>query len=192
MTHRKRRQAGVTIVELLIATVLIAIILLSIVPLFIASVKSNYSANEYTSIHNLARDRLEQLMNLPFNDPQLTAGAHDIIGATNPNGDLPSRLPDPVTGIPSLTAPRNPLVRSYTVQLFNSAPPATTGNAYTLTEVFGTGTAYDFKLINVTVTSLSSVTPFIQASTMGIGARTAQVSGIIRNLSPGFADPVAP
>ena len=60
----RRREAGVTLVELLIASVLIALILLAIVPLFITSVKSNYSANEYTSIHNLARDRLEQLMNL--------------------------------------------------------------------------------------------------------------------------------
>ena len=84
MSNRRRGQAGLTLVELLIATVLLALILLAIAPLFITSVKNNYSANEYTSIHNLARDRLEQLMNLPFNDPQLTPGAHDVIGAPIP------------------------------------------------------------------------------------------------------------
>jgi prepilin-type N-terminal cleavage/methylation domain-containing protein len=181
MRNRNRRQAGLTLVELLIATVLLALILLAIAPLFIMSVKSNYSANEYTSIHNLSRDRLEQLMNLPFNDVQLSPGPHNT-------SDLPPNLPDPVTGLPALTAPRNTLSRTYNVHLFTSTAPVTTGDPYTLTEVFGSGTAYDFKLIDVTVTSSS----FNTLSGLGIGARTAQVSGIIRNLSPGQPDPLAP
>ena len=62
------------------------LILLAIAPLFITSVKSNYAANEYTSIHNIARDRLEQLMSLPFNDAQLNA-------ANSPfSNDLPTNL----------------------------------------------------------------------------------------------------
>ena len=61
---------------MLIATFLLALILLSIAPLFITSVKANYSANEYTSIHNIARDKLEQLMSLPFNDPAAAARRH--------------------------------------------------------------------------------------------------------------------
>jgi prepilin-type N-terminal cleavage/methylation domain-containing protein len=74
MHKNDRRQAGLTLVEMLIAVALLGIVLLGIAPLFIASVRSNYAGNEYTSIHNLARDRLEQLMNLPVNDPQLTVG----------------------------------------------------------------------------------------------------------------------
>ena len=190
MRNRRRGQAGLTLVELLIATVLLALILLAIAPLFIASVRNNYSANEYTSIHNLARDRLEQLMNLPFNDPQLTPGAHDVIGGTNPNGDLPSNLPDSVTGLPALTSPRNPLARTYEVHAFTSMPPVTPGNAYTLTEVFG-GAGYDFKVIDVTVMSVQQA-GFVNLSTLGIGSRTARVSGIIRNLSPGLPDPIVP
>ena len=81
LAMKRRAESGVTLVELLIALALLGFILLGIAPLFIASVKSNYSANEYTSIHNLARDRLEQLMNLPFNDPGLSPGVH--------NNDLP-------------------------------------------------------------------------------------------------------
>ena len=41
-------------VEMLIAVALLGFMLLGIVPLFLASMKSNYSANEYTSVHNLA------------------------------------------------------------------------------------------------------------------------------------------
>ena len=54
--------------------------------------KSNFSANEYTSIHNLARDRLEQLMNLPFNDAQLLARRSRQRPA--------AVMPDPATGVP--------------------------------------------------------------------------------------------
>jgi type II secretory pathway pseudopilin PulG len=169
----RRGEAGVTLIELLIATFLLALILLAIAPLFITSVKSNYAANEYTSIHNIARDRLEQLMSLPFNDAQLDA-------AGSPFGnDLPTNLPDPRTGQPSATGPLNTLTVSYTVQLFQEAPPAT-GAKWIFNSV-APGSPWDFKRVDVTVTSRS----FNTLSGLGIGARTARVSGFIRNPSPG-------
>jgi prepilin-type N-terminal cleavage/methylation domain-containing protein len=170
MKHRNRRESGLTLVELLIAVALLGIILLGIAPLFIVSVRQNYSANEYTSIHNLARDRLEQLMNLPVTDPQLSAAT-----ATFPN-DLPATLPDPVTGIPPSTVP-NPFRRTYTVAHFRSTPPAVPGGAYVLNAV-GAGVPYDFKRIDVDVRSVSGGT------SLGIGARTARVSGFLRNPDP--------
>ena len=64
---------------MLLAVALLGFVLLGITPLFVASVKSNYSANEYTSINMLARDRLERLMNMPFDSgisrPAITAPA---------------------------------------------------------------------------------------------------------------------
>ena len=85
----RHSERGVTLIELLVALALLAFVLLGITPLFMASVKSNFSANEYTSIHVLARDRLEQLMNLPFTDPQLAAGDHCVaLPATLPTGAL--------------------------------------------------------------------------------------------------------
>src|SRR5713101_2789254 len=90
--RRRAGEAGLTLVELLIALALLGFVLLGVVPLFVASVKSNYSAGEYTSLNMLARDRLEQLMNLTFSDSQLSPGVH-------PN-DLPASLPDPATGLP--------------------------------------------------------------------------------------------
>jgi prepilin-type N-terminal cleavage/methylation domain-containing protein len=165
------RQAGVTLVELLIAVALLGIVLLGIAPLFLASVRSNYSAFEYTSIHNLARDRLEQLMNLPFDNQQLATGAYV--------NDLPTTLPDPATGIPPSNV-KNTLQRTYTVDNFTSGPPAATGDNYVLTGV-GAGTPCDFKHIVVTVSSTSGGTTF------GIGARTAAVSGFVRNPNPAAA-----
>ncbi len=173
-SSNRRREAGVTLVELLIATFLLALILLAIAPLFITSVKSNYAANEYTSIHNIARDRLEQLMSLPFNDAQLAPGA----GGTN---DLPPNLPDPMTGVPSATSPLNTLSVTYSVQLFQETPPVTAGDKWVFTPV-AAGSGWDFKRVDVTVTSSSFNTP----SGLGIGARTARVSGFIRNPSPGL------
>jgi type II secretory pathway pseudopilin PulG len=169
--RRLRREAGLTLVELLISIALLGFVLLGIAPLFIASVKSNYSGYEYTSIHNLARDRLEQLMNLPFTDGQLNAGTF--------GNDLPATLPDPVTGIPPSTM-KNPLSRTYTVQNFNSTPPAITGDPYTLTAV-GAGVPCQFKRIDVTVTSSGSGTG------LGIGQRTARVSGFVRNVNSAAA-----
>ncbi len=167
MRAPNRREAGLTLVEMLIAVALLGIVLLGIAPLFIASVRSNYAANEYTSIHNLARDRLEQLMNLPVTSPQLTVGTHA--------NDLPAFLPDPATGtLPSTLA--NPLVRTYTVAHYRATGGAS-GTPYTLTDV-GPGVPYDFKRIDVTVTSTSGGTG------LGIGARTARVSGFLKNPDP--------
>ena len=170
-TTRWKPQAGLTLVELLIALALLGIVLLGIAPLFIASVQSNYSANEYTSIHNLARDRLEQLMNLPVTSAQLSAAT-----ATFPN-DLPTTMPDPVTGVPP-SGVANPFTRIYTVNHFTSTPPAVAGGPYTLNPV-AAGQPYEFKEIVVTVTSRSAGTG------LGVGARTAQVSGFLRNPDPG-------
>ncbi|HTO89443.1 MAG TPA: prepilin-type N-terminal cleavage/methylation domain-containing protein, partial [Thermoanaerobaculia bacterium] len=108
MSRNRRTSSGVTLVELLIALALLGFIMLGIAPLFLASVKSNYSANEYTSIHNLARDRLEQLMNLPFDDPQLAVGLHA--------NDQPSMLPAPLPPTPGTVV--NPFTRVYQVRQY--------------------------------------------------------------------------
>ena len=164
----RRREAGLTLIEMLIAVALLGIVLLGIAPLFISSMRFNYSAFEYTSIHNLARDRLEQLMNLPFTNQQLAQGAYV--------NDLPTTMPDPATGVPPSNV-KNMLERTYSVDNFTTAPPLAAGDNFILTAV-GAGTPCDFKRIDVTVRSTSGGTNF------GIGARTARVSGLVRNPDP--------
>jgi hypothetical protein len=112
-------------------------------------------------------------MSLPFNDPKL-----DAAGSPFAN-DLAAHLPDPTTGVPSATSPQNTLTVIYEVQLFQESPPAT-GAKWIFTPV-AAGSAWDFKRVDVTVTSRS----FNTLSGLGIGARTAKVSGFIRNPSPG-------
>jgi prepilin-type N-terminal cleavage/methylation domain-containing protein len=167
----RRGERGLTLVEMLLALALLGFILLGILPLFIGSVKSNFSANEYTSIHNLSRDRLEQLMNLPFTDPQLAAGVHV--------NDLPAVMPDPTTGVPAVGGVVNPYTLSYQVMQYqiplSAAVP--TNALFTPTRVIAAGQTFQYKRIDVTVTS--------GTGTLGIGARVVRVSGVITNPTPG-------
>jgi len=166
--RRRKGSRGVTLVELLIAVALLGFILLGIAPLFIASVKSNYSANEYTSIHILARDRLEQLMNLPFNDAALAVGTHV--------NDLPPVIPAPLPPTPGTIV--NPFTRTYEVHQWRIPAEATvaTGAPFTPIRVNPAGQTYDYKRIDVTVQTAQGH--------LGIGARTARVSGIMSNPNP--------
>lgn len=157
----RRSQRGVTLIELLVALALLAFVLLGITPLFMASVKSNFSANEYTSIHVLARDRLEQLMNLPFTDDQLAAGEHCVsLPATLPSGAL------------------NPFTVSYTVLQYKIPPGAGAGSvatnaSFVPTPVLHGGDVFQYKQIDVTVRS--------GTGPLGIGTRATMVSGCLAN-----------
>lgn len=167
---RRRMCSGVTLVELLIALGLFAFIMLGIAPLFLASVKANYSANEYTSIHNLARDRLEQLMNLPFDDLQLAVGLHA--------NDQPSVLPAAIPPTPGTVV--NPFARLYQVRQYRiPADDIGTVPAYSPFVpilVTAAGNLYDYKRIDVEVRT--------DEAHLGMGARRARVSGIIQNPNP--------
>ena len=168
---RKRREAGLTVIEMLLALALLAFVLLGITPLFMASVKSNYAGNEYTSINVLARDRLEQLMNLPFDDGQLAPGKHD--------NDLPAALPDPITGIPPASGGiRNPFTTCYQVFQFRIPTGVPAGASFTPIAVTAAGSAFSYKRIDVTVKA--------SAGQLGpaIGIRQSRVSGILSNPFP--------
>lgn len=158
----RHSERGVTLIELLVALALLAFVLLGITPLFMASVKSNFSANEYTSIHVLARDRLEQLMNLPFTDGQLAAGDHCVV--------LPATLPN---------GARNPFTVTYTVIQLQIPPAAivTPNTSFVPTTPTGPNQAFQYKQIDVTVKS--------GTGPLGIGTRATMVSGCLANPSTG-------
>jgi prepilin-type N-terminal cleavage/methylation domain-containing protein len=160
----RRSQRGVTLIELLVALALLAFVLLGITPLFMASVKSNFSANEYTSIHVLARDRLEQLMNLPFTDAQLAPGDHCVtLPATLPSGAL------------------NPFTVTYSVIQYQipgyltPGPGVASGDPFVPTPVVIPGQSFQYKQIDVTVRS--------GTGPLGIGTRATMVSGSLANPS---------
>jgi prepilin-type N-terminal cleavage/methylation domain-containing protein len=170
-------QRGLTLVELLIALALLGFVLLGIAPLFIASVKSNVSGNEYTGIHMLARDRLEQLMNLPFGDPGLAPGGH--------LSDLSASLPDPATGLPPAPGSggvRNPFRICYQVLQFNDPAGVPVNGSFSMSggvpiaPILTAARSFTYKRIDVTVTS--------GTGRLGIGARAARVSGVLANPFP--------
>ena len=165
----RHSQRGVTLIELLVALALLAFVLLGITPLFMASVKSNFSANEYTSIHVLARDRLEQLMNLPFTDDQLKAGDHCVT--------LPAKLP---------TGALNPFTVTYKVIQFRIPPEANvaTNQPFVPTEVDTPGQLFQYKQVDVTVKS--------GTGPLGIGTRATMVSGCLANPAPETITTITP
>ncbi|HEX9287195.1 MAG TPA: hypothetical protein VF999_08020 [Thermoanaerobaculia bacterium] len=136
---------GIALVELVISALLFGWVLLAVFPLFLSSVKSNAAAGSYDEVNRLARNGLEQLLNLTFEDPRLSAGRH----STN---DLTATLPDPETGaFPSAVA--NPFRRTYRVLQF-AIPPASTvprGSLFAPLRVTAAGLPFDYKRIDVTV-----------------------------------------
>ena len=164
------RSAGVAFVELVISAVVFGWVLLAVFPLFLSSVRSNAAANSYSVVNGLVRTRLEQLLELPFEDSRLFPGRH----STN---DLPATLPDPETGaFPSAVA--NPFRRTYRVQQFEIPAAATvpSGAPFTSIRVTGAGRRFDFKRIDVTVEKRS-----VWPEPGRIGAR---VSGLLPNPAP--------
>ncbi len=69
-------ERGVTLVETLIALVILAIVTVSILTMFSQGMQMNISGADYTSITNVAKDQFEELMALPYTDPELTQGTH--------------------------------------------------------------------------------------------------------------------
>jgi hypothetical protein len=164
------KSAGIAFVELVISAVVFGWVLLAVFPLFLSSVRSNAAANSYGEVNGLARARLEQLLELPFEDSRLSAGRH----STN---DLPPTLADPETGVfPSMVA--NPFRRTYRVEQFEIPAAATVppGAPFTPVRVIGAGRRLDLKRIDVTVEK--------QAAWPEPGLIAARVSGLLPNPAP--------
>jgi Tfp pilus assembly protein PilV len=164
------KSAGVAFVELVISAVIFGWVLLAVFPLFLSSVRSNVAANSYGEVNSLARTRLEQLLELPFEDSRLSPGRH----STN---DLPATVADPETGVfPSTVA--NPFRRTYRIEQFEIPAAATvpSGAPFTSLRVTDAGRRLDFKRIDVTVEKRSAWPE--------PGRIAARVSGLLPNPEP--------
>ncbi len=67
-----RADAGMSMVEVMIASMLFLFMILGILPLFFRSAVNNAMGADSTQLANLAKSRVEELSQLDFNDPQLT------------------------------------------------------------------------------------------------------------------------
>ncbi len=72
---RPAREAGFSLIEVLVASVILVIILLGIIPLFLRSMSNRQSGLEATTVGSYARTRAETLLELPFDHPDLTVPA---------------------------------------------------------------------------------------------------------------------
>jgi len=71
------RDAGFSLIEVLVAAVILLVIALGMVPLFTQAITSNVEGFENTEVSNYARSRAEELLQLPFNSAPLTVPIGD-------------------------------------------------------------------------------------------------------------------
>jgi prepilin-type N-terminal cleavage/methylation domain-containing protein len=93
----RAKQRGMSLVEVLVALAILAVVTLSVIGLFSQSISLNASGMDYTVVNNLARDKLEELLDLPFNatDISIDPSSWDYTMSkvkTIPN-DLPVDMP---------------------------------------------------------------------------------------------------
>lgn len=65
-------RGGFTVIEVLVASVLFLMIAIGILPLFTRSIVSNAEGFDHTRVATFTRARGEELMQLPFDSPELT------------------------------------------------------------------------------------------------------------------------
>jgi Tfp pilus assembly protein PilV len=109
-------ELGMTLLEVMIASLLFLAVSLGVVPMFTQSMVSNTSGNDSTKAANFARGRAEELMQLPFNHPDLTidAGSAKVLDEYYSSSDPVWRpFPVPAGKTPEWT--RTTTVRQYNV-----------------------------------------------------------------------------
>jgi prepilin-type N-terminal cleavage/methylation domain-containing protein len=137
----RRADAGMTLIEVLVATTILGLALLALAPMFTNAVRTNASANQLTNANTLAREKLEELSGYLRSDPRLavaspnnasgpttaSVGAGSIVGVnTWCQNDLP-RWYNPQTGATSNAATRPgaawfsyPYTRTYTIEQYGA------------------------------------------------------------------------
>lgn len=123
-TRRRGRQAGFSIVEVLVAAAILLIITIGILPMFTRAVLSNVSGAQSTLATNFGKTQIETLAEKPFGDPTLTVPAGSTQFLTTDywaQGD-PTQIGDADEGFFAAPVAANGLVswqRTTRVQEFN-------------------------------------------------------------------------
>ncbi|MGD8331060.1 MAG: type II secretion system protein [Acidobacteriota bacterium] len=68
------RQAGFTLIEVLVATGLVGLVALAVAPLMLMAVQTSAVAQEATDLISVGSEQIEILRALPFTDARLAAG----------------------------------------------------------------------------------------------------------------------
>ena len=82
-------QHGFTLIEVLIATAIFSIGILAVFSMQLSAVKSNTNARHSTTVLTIAKDRVEDLIDLPYDHADLTgAAAPGIVHAPDAGADV--------------------------------------------------------------------------------------------------------
>ncbi|MGA7146203.1 MAG: prepilin-type N-terminal cleavage/methylation domain-containing protein [Desulfobacterales bacterium] len=69
-----KKQDGFTLIEVLVALTIFAVGLLAIAVMQTSAIRMNFTGNRLTELSTLGIDKYEELMSLPYTDPQLAVG----------------------------------------------------------------------------------------------------------------------
>lgn len=75
----KTGERGFSIVEVLIAAAIFLIIAVGVLPLFVQSIRNNVSGREATDISHVAKSRVEEMLQVPYNSLQIPAGSTESV-----------------------------------------------------------------------------------------------------------------
>ena len=116
---RRGHSPGFNLIEVLIASVLFLVVALGVLPLFQNSIRTNTAGQDSTDVANLARSRVEQFMQIPYNSPLLdvTAGTENVI-VDHYLRDAETWVPGPA---PAIVAGADPAIweRTTTIRWYN-------------------------------------------------------------------------
>ena len=183
----RRRERGLTIIEVPIALAMLGFGLLAMAPVFTGAVRTNASAQQLTNANTLAREKMEELIGFPSTDPRLavaagsnaagpdttSTGTGSIVGTNDfCKNDLPLWY-QPSTGATSKVATSPgigwfafPYTRTYTVQQYRED---------LTTRVVAPGT-YGVKLLTVVVRPTSGPFPGLRRTTQSVYVRFRDAS----------------
>lgn len=68
----KRREAGFSLVEVLIGGLIFLVVVIGILPLFTRAIVDNTAGNDYTQVSNMAKSGAEEAGQSPFNSTAMT------------------------------------------------------------------------------------------------------------------------
>ena len=108
MSNRKQ---GFSLLETLVAAALLLIIAVGILPLFTRALFNNNAGNEYTKVSNFGRSRVEEIFQMPFNEPGLMTiptGQTESVLVEHYRSDLNTWEPGATPSSPLPPDPNNP------------------------------------------------------------------------------------
>lgn len=113
----RRGQTGMSMIEVLIASLLFLFVVLGILPLFFRSAVSNAMGADSTQLSNLAKSRVEELSGLAFNDLQLEiADGETVLEAVAYWDPETKTWGDTAPSTPSVRFQRTTRIRQYSLE----------------------------------------------------------------------------